>query len=939
MGYVLRFLTLLVVVLLAGCGGGGGGNGGSGGGSAAPYLKVDWPQRGRDIAGPSSALSVQFVLKPSSGTSITIVGDRPAGTAAVVSTYTAPSTARTGTYNLAATFYASNGEQGAVVGTVNQQVDITSSGAVTNTNGTPLNVTFTSVIKSAEVNPNQSVSVGSSTTLTASAYDATGNAVVVTPGSFIFSGGSSDLTIAASGLATGVAIGSGPVTVTIDGVTSPAQTVTVTGQATASIVVDWPQRSRDVGAPSSALSCQFTLQPTGGSGSSITITGDRPSNINPNSATYQATASAPTGNYNLSGTFYAAAAEGGAVVGTVSIPVVLQANGSLLETTGAPLIVTFTPVITNVMIPANQIVGVGSTATLTATALNSTNNPVVVSQGSFIWTETSGSSYLTLAADGTATGVASGEATVTVKIDNLTSSPQTVGVSAGTSVPSLEVSWPLRSRQVNGPSSALSCSFTLVANGIDNPNVVITGDRPAGTAANVATYSASTSAQIGTYTLTGNFYANPSEGGAVVGTINVPVAVSSSGTITQPNGLPLDVNFTPVITSAQVNPNQGVAVGSTTTLTASAYNSKGNIVVVTQGSFLFSLANNSTALSLAVDGTATGVAVGSAEVQVAIDNVVSSAQNVIVTPASTGYGSVAIDCNDVVYDYLHNTVWVSASSSSGIDAGEVVPINASTLAAGTAIATGNSPTFMCLSSDGNYLYVGGANGTVVQIVLASDAIGETITLPTGTVPSELQALPGSPQSVIVSLVGGTSNQTDEGTAIYDGTTERANAPQIGQWSTVNSSGNRIYGYQQYQSSGSLYTTANIDSTGIDTLSSSVTAVQGATNRIYWSNNYVVSDNGIVLSPDSGTELGSITFSETNTVAAVDPGTNYVYFNVWSPMEIQKCDISADQILDTFAMSAVSGTVGRAIYAGPSRVAFFTTGGGTADAVYVVSGLP
>lgn len=75
---LVRNYVVFVALLLIGCGGGGGGNGsGSGPTNATPFVKVDWPTRSREVSGPSSALSVQFTLTPSTGATVVITGDRP----------------------------------------------------------------------------------------------------------------------------------------------------------------------------------------------------------------------------------------------------------------------------------------------------------------------------------------------------------------------------------------------------------------------------------------------------------------------------------------------------------------------------------------------------------------------------------------------------------------------------------------------------------------------------------------------------------------------------------------------------------------------------------------------------------------------------------------------------------------------------------------------
>jgi hypothetical protein len=131
----------------------------------------------------------------------------------------------------------------------------------------------------------------------------------------------------------------------------------------------------------------------------------------------------------LAGTFYASAGETGAVVGSVSVEVGLTASGTLTAANGSALgEISFTPVIKQAVVTASQTVPFLSTTQLTATAYDVNNNPVVVTPGSFIWSQSTGSSFFTLGADGTATPVANGTGTVTAAIDGLTSAAASVAV-------------------------------------------------------------------------------------------------------------------------------------------------------------------------------------------------------------------------------------------------------------------------------------------------------------------------------------------------------------------------------------------------------------------------------------------------------------------------------------------------------------------------------
>jgi predicted Zn-dependent protease len=107
----------------------------------------------------------------------------------------------------------------------------TATGTVQLSNASPsLGVfTMTGTVSTVTVLANQTIAVGSSVALSAAAVDANNDNLVITPGSMTWAQTSENgaLNVTASGLATGVGIGTDTVTATIDGVTSNSTTVTV----------------------------------------------------------------------------------------------------------------------------------------------------------------------------------------------------------------------------------------------------------------------------------------------------------------------------------------------------------------------------------------------------------------------------------------------------------------------------------------------------------------------------------------------------------------------------------------------------------------------------------------------------------------------------------------------------------------------------------------
>lgn len=222
--HLILFLGLLpLMVSLTGCGGGGGHPGPS---VSFVRIAIDWPARSRDVTAVSSALSALIIVKGSAadGSDFTFGENRKTtDPSAYTGTYTSSGQTRVGTWPLQVKFYAQPNATGDVVAVANGQIPVPSQ------YGNITNVTTTGTIKNVTIPAGQIVLVGQHTDLAFSTTDANGTVIAVTPGSAFFKvvTGTSALQIDQNGQATGVAPGTATVTVTVDGITSAAQTVTV----------------------------------------------------------------------------------------------------------------------------------------------------------------------------------------------------------------------------------------------------------------------------------------------------------------------------------------------------------------------------------------------------------------------------------------------------------------------------------------------------------------------------------------------------------------------------------------------------------------------------------------------------------------------------------------------------------------------------------------
>jgi hypothetical protein len=671
--------------------------------------------------------------------------------------------------------------------------------------------------------------------------------------------------------------------------------------------------------------------------------GDRDSNLAAHSSSY--TASAPlttSGAYNLSVTFFAAAGETGSTVGTAAAGVSMSANGTLLTSQGQPLgTIDFVGTVKSAAVLASQPLVTGQSGTLTASALDANGQPVVVSPGSFSFQVTSGASALQVGADGSFTATAAGTAQVTASIDGVTSAATSILVTGPPAAPVLSIAWPARTRDVNSPNSALSFSAVFHRTDTSTTDVTVTGDRDSNLAAHSTSYTAgSTVSLAGTYSLAVKFYAAAAQGGQIVGTASTPLTVGPNGVLLNAQGQPLGtINFSGTVKSAVVNPGQSYPVGQTGTLAASALDGNGQPVVVSPGSLTFSLISGSAYLALSPDGSFTAQSVGTASVQVSIDGVTSAAANVAVVVPPPTFKTFQMDTNFLLYDSGRHFVYATTTAADANHPNSVVPIDPATGNLGTAIPLTNSPTWMALSGDGNHLYVGGSNGVIDRLAMPSGSLEGTITCPSGTQPVFMLSVPQTTDTWILSLEN--SDQSLNTGIVYDGTTARPNTATIGHIFDLNDAGTRLYGFQRFQSSNSLYYTATIDANGIENQTATITAIQGNGNRVHWGNGSVITDSGLIVDPDSGSQLRQLSFTTIGHDTWTTRATNHAYYTAWnSGYFFETFDISTGNLLNSTSMASenLSGGLENPTPCGSNRV-IFRTFGGSPNTVTIVYNAP
>lgn len=343
-------------------------------------------------------------------------------------------------------------------------------------------------------------------------------------------------------------------------------------------------------------------------------------------------------------------------------------------------------------------------------------------------------------------------------------------------------------------------------------------------------------------------------------TVMTPTATPSTS-----NALSIAVVVPPTPTVTSISPNF-TPIGTATTITINGANFTAGSTVSFNGTALASTYSNSNNLT--------------AQIPSSLVSLPGNGSITVTTPAPGGGTSAAqsftsyipITNNSMVYNSANGLLYLSVPSSAGAPYGNsIVSVDPATGAIGTPIAVGSEPNKLAISSDGKILWVGLDGAAAVRQVDLTTGIaglqfplnGNAGTYANPLIALALAALPGSPNSVIVS--------TNGNVAIFDNGVRRGPAPtsiylynsgyalQVdGSKSEIYVAGSNSYYVYTYASSGvTLRTTAATGAyanTGTDDL-------QAIGGRIY-------TNSGHAYDVESGALLG--TFYSSGTTVANGP---------------------------------------------------------------------
>jgi hypothetical protein len=348
--------------------------------------------------------------------------------------------------------------------------------------------------------------------------------------------------------------------------------------------------------------------------------------------------------------------------------------------------------------------------------------------------------------------------------------------------------------------------------------------------------------------------------------------------------------------------------------------------------------------------------------------VTSNSVNFTVDPLPAGDLIVNQVANDVVWDPQHKLIYASVPSSAAQNANSVVAIDPATGLITKSVFAGSEPDLLAISDDGQFLYVGlDGSSNVQRFILPAMTPDIQVTLGGSTfyglnTAIALDVAPATPHTWMVSVGDpGTSPEAIPGITVFDDATPRPET--AGRYTSHPNAGDLLLGTAVWGKDTTVIYGANNESTGFDFYALPVTSVgiDGSTivdypgaaggfgGRIHFdrTTGYIYADNGPVLNPSNGKQVG--TFS-TSGVMIPDGSIGKAFFT--PPLygsnvpngTITSFDINQFTPINSIVFPNVVGGTGRLIRWGTNGLAFNTinldyTGTTTTETgkIYIYSG--
>ncbi len=328
---------------------------------------------------------------------------------------------------------------------------------------------------------------------------------------------------------------------------------------------------------------------------------------------------------------------------------------------------------------------------------------------------------------------------------------------------------------------------------------------------------------------------------------------------------------------------------------------------------------------------------------------------------------VPVQANDIAWNQVNQQFYLSVASGNGSNANTITALNPQTGVLGSSVSTGSQPGRLAISTDAAYIYAGlNTAGAVQRYTLPALQSDIHLTLGSNSgrpyYPIDLQAEPGSPHSVAVSLgVQGAYPREVGGISIYDDAVARPQSvpgfgPGQGPIDSLvwNSNGLGLYGFDTETGTG-LYA-MSVSSAGVQLQTHTTADGTDFGNHLHFDSTtgYLYSDSGKVIDPATNAVLGSFPINAVqggfngDPIMVPDGKLNIAYFlgrtvdsTGLGDYVIEAFDLTNFTLRGSIPITNLSGTPSRMIRWGNNGLAVLTgdaNGTGAAgDGVYLVSG--
>ncbi len=302
------------------------------------------------------------------------------------------------------------------------------------------------------------------------------------------------------------------------------------------------------------------------------------------------------------------------------------------------------------------------------------------------------------------------------------------------------------------------------------------------------------------------------------------------------------------------------------------------------------------------------------------------------------------DSADLVYDPIHQMIYLSVQNSAATNPNTISVLGLSTGGIVSSTPAGSQPNILAISDDSKFLYVGiDGSSSVQRFTLPGLAKDINFSLGASSFSGsffalDLQVAPGAPHTTAVTLAVTTSTPSAQGgITIFDDGTAR---PTIAKGFGPGGGGGVLYDSLQWGSDATALFAANNEDTGFDFYTLSVNAsgvvlandypntFSSFSNRIHFDagTKLVYADDGHAVDPSNGHPVGNFA---TSGVMVPDSTLNSAFFAASltpNNITIQSFDLTHFTTINSITFSIGNGNPVRLIRWGQNGLAFITNGG-------------